>query len=280
MSDENQQQQESVPERPEELVSLAQKYFSHEFPNSGGGCPSPGEIVRQIATGKLPDDALRKHLLACSRCFVAYRAWLQTSRDTQPVVGSRRRRISGLAREPWVRILVPSVVVLLIAAVAVFYFRPKNPQEKVTSVNSAVEFVNTNANAITTTPPSPAQVAPSHQNERATHVARVDLRNYSLQRGNENGEEPPPLQIEQKPTAFAITLPEGSPPGTYSVSILNAFGKTIKTRSSYSVDGKRLTANLNLDNLRNHKYRLCVSRSDEPPNCYPIVITNRGKQTQ
>jgi hypothetical protein len=277
MSDENQRQQESVPETPEELVSLAQEYFSHEFPDSRDGCPSPGEIVRQIEAGELPDNALRKHLLACSRCFVTYRDCLQTSRDMQPVLGPGRRRISELVRNPWVRILIPGLPLLLVALLAVFYFRPKNGQERVTSVNAPVEVMNSNASAVTTGSPSPVQVAPSNQIGRATHVARVDLRNYSPQRGNETGGEPPALQIEQEPTAFTITLPEGSPPGTYSVSILDAFGKPIKTRISYSADGKRLTAILNLDNLRNQKYRLCVSRSDEPPNCYPIVITNRGK---
>lgn len=278
MSDKNQRQQESAPETPDEMVSLAQEYFSHEFPTMGGSCPSPGEIAKQIESGKLPDDALRKHLLACSTCFVTYRERLQKSRDMQPVVVPLRRRFSEFLRNPWLQVLVPSLPVLLLAVVAVFYLRPKNPQERVTHVNSPVDVVNANANAnaVTTASPSPVQVDSSNQLDTGTHVARVDLRDYSAQRGNEPGEEPRPLQIEQKPTAFTITLPEGSPPGSYSVSILDAFGKPIKTRTSYSVDGKRLTATLNLDNLRNRNYRLCVSRSDEPPNCYPIVITNRG----
>jgi hypothetical protein len=279
MSDNNQRQEKSVPETPEELVSLAQEYFSHEFPNSGRNCPSPGEIVKLIESGKLPDDALREHLLSCSRCFVTYRERLQRSRDMQQVGGSLRRRLSELVRDPWVRVLIPSLAVLSVAVLAVFYFRPKNLQEKMT-VTSPVQVVNANTNVVTTASPSPVQIDPSNQIEKGTHVARVDLRNYSSQRGNETSEEPAPLRIEQKPTAFTITLPEGSPSGTYSVSILNAFGKAITTRTSYSVDGKRLTATLNLDKLRNQKYRLCVARSDEPPNCYPIVITNRGKQKQ
>jgi len=276
MSDKN-QQEKSVPETPEELVSLAQEYFSHEFPNSGRDCPSPGEIVELIESGKLPDDALREHLLVCSRCYVTYRERLQRSRDTQPVVGSLRRRISELVHDPWRRVLVASLPVLLITVLAVFYFRSNNPRKKVTFVNSPVEVVNANSNVVTTAPASPVQIDPSTKIEGAMHVARIDLRTYSAHRGGETGEEPPPVQLEQKPTAFTITLPEDSPAGTYSVSILDAFGKVIKTRNSYSADGKRLTATLNLDNLGNQKYRLCVSRSDEPPNCYPIVITNRGK---
>jgi hypothetical protein len=277
MSDENQRQEKSVPETPEELVSLAQEYFSHEFPDSGCDCPSPGEIVVLIESGKLPDDALREHLLVCSRCFATYRERLQRSRDTQPVVGSLRRGISELAHDPWLRVLVASLPVLLITVLAVFYFRSNNPPEKVTLVNSPVEVVNANSNVVTTAPASPVQIDPSTKIEGAMHVARIDLRNYSPHRGGETGEEPPPVQLEQKPTAFRITLPEDSPAGTYSVSILDAFGKAIKTQNSYSADGKRLTATLNLDNLQNQKYRLCVSRSSEPPNCYPIVITNRGK---
>jgi hypothetical protein len=277
MSDKNQRREKAVPETPEELVSLAQEYFSNEFPNSGRGCPSPIEIGKQIESGQLPDDALRKHLLACSSCFVRYRERLQTSRDRQSVVALLRRRISELGHYPWLRILVPSLPVILIAVIAVIYFRPRNTQDKVTSVNQPVEVVDANANSVTTASPEPLRIDSANNIERATHVARVDLNDYSLQRGNETGEEPRALQIERTPTAFTIRLPEGSPPGTYSVSILDAFGKSIKTRTSHSADGKRLTATLNLASLKNQKYRLCVSRADEPPNCYPVVITSRGK---
>ena len=281
MSDEGQKQQKSVPETPEDLVSLAQEYFSHEFPKSGHGCPSPAEIIEHVESGKLPDDALRKHLLECSSCFVAYGKRLQRSRNLQPVVTPWRRRISELLRNPWLRVLVPSFPLLLLALVAVFYLRPKNPQEQVALVNSPAEVVganlNQNANAVTAPSPAPVQTGPSNRTEIVTHVAQVDLSSYSPRRRNEPGEEPPPLQIEQKPTTFAITLPEDSPSGTYTVSILDAFGKPINTGTSYSRDGKKLTATLNLNKLRNGTYRLCVSRSDEPPNCYPIVITTRGK---
>jgi hypothetical protein len=276
MSDESQQQERSVPETSEGLVSLAQEYFSREFPNSGRGCPSPSEIAQQIESGQLPDNGLRKHLLACSSCFVTYRECLQKSRDMQPALVPLRRRIADFLHNPWMRVLVPSLPVLLLAVVA-FYLRPTNSHQNVTSVNPPVELVNANANAVTTASPSPVQIDSLTQLDRGTHVARVDLRNYSPRRGSETGAEPPPLQIEQKQTAFTITLPEDSPPGAYSVSILDAFGKQIRTRTPYSADGKRLRATFDLDNLRSRNYRLCVSRSDEPPNCYPIVITNRGK---
>lgn len=287
MSNGNPRQDKSVPETPDKLVSLAEEYFSHEFPNTGRGCPSPSEIAKQIESGQLPDDAFRKHMLSCSPCFVTYRERLQKSRDLNPVVVPLRRRLSDWLRDPWLRVLVPSLPVLLLVLVGLFYLRSKN-QEKMTAVNAPVEVVNapvevvnananTNSGGLTTASPSPLQVDSPNQPDRATHVARVDLRNYSPRRGNETGEEPSPLQIEQKPTAFTITLPDGSPPGTYSVSILDAFGKPVKTRTSHSVDGKRLTATLNLDNLQSRSYRLCVSRADEPPNCYPIVIANRGR---
>jgi len=280
MSDNNSRQETSVPNTPEELISVAQEYFSHEFPGSGPDCPSPGEIAKQVESGQLPDDAFRKHLLACSSCFVTYRERLQKSRELHPVVVPLTRRISDWLRHPWLRVLVPSFPVLLLVLAGIFYLKSKN-HEYVTSLNIPVNVVdanaNTNSNAVATVSPSPAQVDSPTPPDRATHVAKLDLRNYSPRRGNETGVEPPPLQIDQKPTAFTITLPEDSPPGTYSVSILDAFGKPVKTRASYSADGKRLTATLNLDNLQSRNYRLCVSRADEPPNCYPIVITNRGK---
>jgi hypothetical protein len=277
MGNRNQQQERSVPETPEELVSLAQEYFSHEFPNSDSNCPSPSELARLIKSGELPDDALREHLLVCSRCFLTYTEGLQRSHDTQPAVGSLRLRITELLHKPWVRVLVASFPVLLLIVLAVFYFGSKNPQDKVTSINPPVEVVNANANVVTTTPPPPAQIDHSTKTEKATHVARIDLRNYSPQRGSETGEEPPPVKTERKATTFTITLPEDSPAGTYSVSIVDAFGKVTMIRDSHTADGKKLTVTMNLDNLRNQMYRLCVSRSSEPPNCYPIVIISRGK---
>ena len=277
MSDNNDEREQSAPETPDELFSLARKYFSHEFPGSGHGCPSAGEMVELIESGKLPDETVRSHLLTCSQCFVTYKERLQRSRESQRAAGFLPQRISKLVHYPWVRILAPSLSVVLIAVVAVIYFRPRNDQEKVGLANQPVQVVNANANIVTTSSPSFVGIEPSNNVEKSTHVARVDLRNYSPQRGNGAGAEPPPLQIEQKLTAFSITLPESSPPGAYSVSIVDAFGKAINTRISNSVDGKRLTATLNLDNLKSQKYRLCVSRSDEPPNCYPVVITRRGK---
>src|SRR5688500_10996984 len=200
MSNKNQRQEKSEPETPEELVSLAQKYFSHDFPNLGRDCPTPAEIAKQIESGELPDDSLREHLLACSKCFVTYRERLQRSREVQPAVGSLRRRISDLVSGPWVRILVPSLAAVVVALLAVLYFSPKNSPEKVTSTNSLVDVVNANANAVTTAAPSPVKTHPSNQIEKAPHVAQVDLRDYSPQRGNEPGEERAPMQIEQKPT--------------------------------------------------------------------------------
>src|SRR5689334_1269527 len=123
MSDNNQRQQEAVPKTAEELIPLAREYFSHEFPNSGERCPSPDEIVELIESGTLPDDSLRGHLLTCSRCFVTYKERLQKSRDMQPIIAPVRQHRFAFAHYPWLRILVPSLPILLIAAIAVIYFR-------------------------------------------------------------------------------------------------------------------------------------------------------------
>src|SRR5688572_11355688 len=218
MSNDKQRQENSVPETPEELVFQAQQYFSHDFPKSGRSCPTSADLEKQIESGELPNDSFRQHLLACSACFVAFKEQLQESRSKQPVVGSLRRPVSELIRDPWVRILVPSFSALLIALLAFLYFASKNKPEEVTAVNAPVDVVNGNANTLTTVAHSPVQIHPSPQVEEAPQVAQVDLRDYSPQRGNEPGEEPAAMQFEPKPTAFTITLPEGSPPGTYSVS--------------------------------------------------------------
>ena len=276
MSDNNRRHEESIPETPEEFVSLARDYFSNEFQTHvGEDCPSYIEIQNVIKSGTLPPDSLREHLFACSVCFVTYRELLQKERQVKNARAPIWHKAAWLlaVRRP---LIVTAMVLMALAIAAVIYFTLRPRQEIITSVNQTSESVP--ANPTPSVSPSTSQAnAPKQSVEEVTSVAQVDLQSYSLRRGTEPGQEQTPLEVRQGTTRFAITLPQNSPAGSYSVSVVDAFGNAIQSRTAHSSDGANLTTTLNLSKVRKENYRLCVSRLDEPPNCYPILITKRGK---
>jgi hypothetical protein len=72
-------------------------------------------------------------------------------------------------------------------------------------------------------------------------------------------------------TRFVLTLPEGTSRGTYNVSMVDAYGKPIIMRAGSSPDGKLLKVVLDMEGLQG-KFRLCVSRQGEAPDCYPVLV--------
>lgn len=265
------QQDPLTSEPTDEFVSLARKYFAGDFPNpERKDCPPRAELEASIQSDKLPDDSLRRHLFGCSQCFSLYQQLLATRRELESPVPFWRH-LAEFIFERRVLILGTASVVLVAVVSGVLYINLKTSPNKVTSVDQAKVVLNANV-----TPPVTRSSGPSAtQNETAPEpvtVAEVDLRDYTLRRGNESAAEEP-LRVKRGVIAFAITLPEGSPAGAYSVSFLDPFGKTLRSRSASSPDGKQLSTTLNLDFPENQKFRICVSRANEPPNCYPIVIT-------
>ena len=270
MKREEQQPSLHIPETPDELISSARDYFASDFPNpERRGCPRQAEIEKSIKLRELPDDELRAHLLACSDCFVLYRQLLDVHREL-PLVPLRRRFVDWV----WQRrvfILAPSLVALLLIAIVALYVKTRSPQNSSSSAQHSTSAGSINLSTTVTPTPAPA-VARDNSVQEPVHVARVDLRDYTLRRGA-GEQEQSPLHVSARQTLFAITLPKGSPAGAYSVLLLDAFGKTVRTRSAQSSDGDKLSTTLNLQNLTEKKYRLCVVRMDEPPICYPILIT-------
>ena len=255
-------------ESTEEFVSFAREYFAGDFPNpERKGCPPRTDLEASIQSRQLPDDALRQHLFGCSQCFSLYQQLRETQREAHIPFWQRASEFIFAQK----LILGPVFAVLVVAGIAVVYFTSKTPQHNVAEVDQTRGVGN--ADVSSTVTPSPEPAATQHEPApEAVSVARVDLRDYTLRRGNESSAAEP-LRVKQGMIAFSIMLPEGSPAGSYSVSLLDAFGKTLRSRGASSPDGKKLSATLNLSFPENQTYRLCVSRANEPPNCYPIVIT-------
>jgi hypothetical protein len=241
MSRADHQQEPLKTEAPDEFVSFAREYLAGDFPNpERKGCPPRAALDAAINSGKLPDDSLRTHLFGCSQCFSLYQQLLETRRAVgAPVPFWRRASEFIFARR--VLIMSTASVVLVAVVSAVLFINLKTSQNHVTSADGAEDVTP----PVTRSGPEPES------------MARIDLRLAEQ-----------PLHVRSGTIAFAITLPVGSPAGAYSVSLLDASGKTIDSRSASSPDGKQLSTTLNLP--ENQKLRLCVSRAHGAPICRPI----------
>jgi hypothetical protein len=84
-------------------------------------------------------------------------------------------------------------------------------------------------------------------------------------------------------TRLVLRLADGSGPGEYSLTIVDAFGATVFTRNSSS-RGRILKAVIDTRGIRPGEYRLCVrnkSQEENVPDCFPMMIrssrTNAGR---
>jgi hypothetical protein len=268
----------------EDLVLLARGYFSTDFPNPARiGCPPECELEVRIESGRIPDDSLRKHLLGCSECFNLYRIALAAGRQgvkTSPV----RSRIRAFFQPRRALVFCSAVLLIVVASGAFFYIRfagkptdvspqsfnlartPGNPTN--TADGSATSSLNERE---TRTAPS----IPRTQDANSASVAgsvRIDLESYSLPRGEGAGKAEHLAEVSARLAKFSITLPDGSPVGIYTVSVVGAYGNTVRAIHSRSRDGKTLIAEFDLRELPEQEYRLCVSRPGESPSCYAFIL--------
>lgn len=74
---------------------------------------------------------------------------------------------------------------------------------------------------------------------------------------------------------MVLRLPETAAPGTYNVSLINAFGKPLLSTSAVSQDGLELRVALDLRRISSKKCRLRIARNGEAPAFYDVIIIAR-----
>jgi hypothetical protein len=116
----------------------------------------------------------------------------------------------------------------------------------------------------------------------AKATVKLNLDDAALLRDTESLGKENIVRLRPLRTRFLLTLPEGSPKGAYTVSVVDAYGMPLITRADTSPDGKMLKTVLDMEGLRG-KYRLCISRQGEAPDYYPVVVLDgsarpKGKQ--
>jgi hypothetical protein len=250
-------------ENDKELTAFARDYFSTHFPNpSRTGCPPPDDLRELISTHKTPSDELRRHLFGCSTCFQLYRKALAVQKDAVTGGSGWQQALVAFMRPS---VLAPTIAVLallIILGVWVRYVRD----------NRSGSYVASNSHTYSASPSTKqTQQSSDLSAEDPRTRINIDFNNYRVQRGGKNGENPTP-EVSRTTVAFAITLPEGSAAGEYAVLLEDAYGTAVKKTSAQSSDGKTISVDVDLSKLVPQKYRLCVARKSESPNCYAINL--------
>lgn len=168
------------------LKGLEEAYLT-AYPNPDRvGCPQP-EAIERFVTGETKlsvGSELVHHLTHCSPCF---RIFI----DARERMRARRRRISALRRFGAV------AAVIVIAAAGVFWWN-----------RSARPGVRPPVTARNPPPPSSSEIA----------SIRLDLQNYSMERG-ESGAEIARPTLPRKPVKLSLALPPGFEEGPYEFRI-------------------------------------------------------------
>ncbi len=280
---------------PEEIVAFAQAYYATEFPNSQRSeCPPAEKLHCAANSGALPEPALRGHLFHCSECFRIFRSARISQR---PQVASSHMWYSwqairtGLApNRVFVWASLTGFVFSVAAAAMLIWGTRKEPvivsqnaQEQVISLPTPVASAEPQG-AVEQPSTYPAQDAlpkrskPPVLSPRRTQglrVIEINLKEENLLRDADEVKTSPYL-IRLSPTKqrLRLQLPEGSASGRYTVSVLDAFGKSVIIARANS-NGKTLTVDLDLRGLAAKKYRLCLSRGEEAPDCYLVSVSEQ-----
>lgn len=289
---------------PDEIIALAQAYYATEFPNSARRGCQPADVLREIErSGKLPDARLRAHLFNCSECFRSFRS-ARISHRSQ--TAANETWWHGLAKifATGRTVIVASVLslVLLIMTADVFLPRtgvwPMNIAINNPPRGNAVPSAQTDAapaiatavtnNTTASVPqlartrmtrdadPQRAKKIPRSARTTATvRVIEINLEEENLLRdGDEVTGKPRLINLAPQRQRLRLQLPEGSASGRYAVNVVDAFGKPLITTSAIS-NGKTLMVFLDLRSLTAKKYRLCIARSGEAPDCYLVNVNDQ-----
>ncbi len=268
---------------PEALAEMAREYFAIDFPNPERiGCPAPGTIQETARAGQLPSVEMRAHVFSCSECFREYRSvMLSRSSVVAKPAGWWRDFIA-----PWRQLrapLIASACALMLSTGAWFIWRSYQeaaPQTKPNGSQPAPAISALPTLQAQSTPPASASASQAQPPASAGWLAlKLDLNAYpplgGLNRGGTDREELKTIKLPQARLQLELTLPSGSAPGHYRVSLADAFDKPLAHSTAFSPAGNRLTVLLDLRRLSQQTYRLCLRRGDEAPDYYQVEVTKQ-----
>jgi hypothetical protein len=204
------------------------------------GCP-PREVLTALARRERPiDDPAYDHLIKCSPCY---------------------REVRALQQGPAARLSVPQSRRGWAVAAAVVLFGVAGAWLLSSRANRAVPDTGRTSLART------AQLS-----------AQLDLRKYSVVRGEEKRPELEPLSLSPSRVQTTILLPVGSEPGEYEIQVLDS---GLRSRASATGTAElrdhvtTLETMLDLSSLTPGTYQLAVRRHDEAWRMFPLHLAIR-----
>jgi hypothetical protein len=253
-----------------EILKTTKDHVAKDFPNpQREGCPARGAVFNSFRSGKMPSGEDRAHILSCSECFNEYQIQLAEYRAANAVP----KNAEGLAW--WLRIVVPGLafgLLSVVLAITVWKFSAG------TRVN---ENVISHTNGTTGSPsplPSPNSTKPEDESQKesansmiAVNQVTIDFEQATALR-RQAPQQSKTISLSATPHALLIKLPENSPRGSYTVTLNDAFGKSVRSKTTSSADGKTVRVIFNLTALNSGGYSICVTREQEVPSCLPVTI--------
>lgn len=293
---------------PGRLVRTAQSYFSEDFDwPSQPDCPSAGEFEALLRERNLPPEDLRKHLFGCSKCFRQFREVIERRRQAAAAGNSPSWR-ERFGRGRFVPAPAYTLLAgfLLVAAAAFLLLRghdgkdlsvanggapaifpapaavpspapPSVSEARVTDTSGAPSNMAAPARATDTTDTAAAVRGRQTQRRAATlGTVLIDLAGYSVLRADDAPSGAPGgSTLKPGPNRLRILLPEGSPPGSYRVAVVDAFGKPLGAERPVRSAGRKVEVTINARGLSGCRCRLRISHGGDAPDYYPINITGR-----
>jgi hypothetical protein len=260
----------------EDIEAFGQEYFASDFPNpQREGCPSPRQLAANARSGKAPDDELRAHLFSCSECFSEFREAMTLKPASSD---SWSKRLLAILWLPPLRWAAPLATLSLLLVVVFFVARDRHQSTQIAtdhqpSVNKTrpapeaqkLENMNRDVSPV----PAASPQLPEHLSLR---VVSVDLRTDHLTRGADRSTvTQATIELRPERQRVRLTLPRGSQPGQYDVSLEDAFGKSVAVSKARSRGSVVMTI-LDLSKAQPGSYRLCAARAGEAPDCCTVIL--------
>ena len=253
-----------------EVLKTTRDHIAKDFPNpEREGCPARGAVFNSFRSGKMPKGEDRAHILSCSECFNEYQIQLAEYRAAKSVP----ERVGARAWWPGIAVPVLTVGLLLVAvAITVWKFSsgPRVDENVISNANRAVGSPSSLPSPSPTKPEDESQKQSANPTIALNHVT-IDFEQATALR-RQGLPQSKTISLSATPYALLIKLPENSPRGSYAVTLNDAFGKSVRSKTTASTNGKTVRVAFNLTGLNSGGYSICVTREQEVPSCLPVTI--------
>ena len=253
-----------------EILKTTRDHIAKDFPNpQREGCPARGTVFNSFRSGVTPKGEDRAHILSCSECFNEYQIQLAEYRAANTVP----ENAGGLAW--WPRIVIPALAFgLLSVAIAItfwkFFAGPRVNENVISRTNEATVSPSPLPSPSSTKPQDESQ-KPSANSMLAVNQVTIDFEQAIALR-RQAPQQSKPIILSATPHALLIRLPENSPRGSYTVTLNDAFGKSVRSKTTASANGKTVRVIFNLTGLNSGGYSICITREQEVPSCLAVTI--------